>query len=164
MGHTHSNTSEASSYGNHHKEQDKDRTNPISPWMLFKPDTKNFPEGDKEWELPHMDRPQQSKIVKAPASQHCNRPRKYVPGKEKPPIYKACKIRSRSWGRQKFSLRRINIKDSWAMRNKNPFKYQEKGFQWSHWSFTTQVKEMKFVCYGHVWLWYQWNPSWTNQK
>ena len=32
---------------NHHTGQDKDRTNPISSWMLFQPDTKNFPEGDK---------------------------------------------------------------------------------------------------------------------
>ena len=39
--------------------------------MLFQYDTKNFPEGDKEWELPHMAKPQQSKIVKASASNHC---------------------------------------------------------------------------------------------
>ena len=69
MGLTNLNTSEASSYGNYQKEQDEDRTDPISPWMLFQPDTKNFPEGDKEWELPHMARPQQSNIVKAYASQ-----------------------------------------------------------------------------------------------
>ena len=56
MGHTHLNTSEASSFGNNNKGQDKDRTNTIFSWMLFQPDTKNFPEGDKEWKLPQMDR------------------------------------------------------------------------------------------------------------
>ena len=50
--------------------------------MLFQPNTKKFPEGDKEWELPHMARPQQSTIVKAPASQNCNSPRTYAPGKK----------------------------------------------------------------------------------
>ena len=62
--------------------------------MLFQTDTKNFTEDDKEWELPHMARPQKSTIVKASDSQNCNIPRTYVPGKKKPPIYKACKIRS----------------------------------------------------------------------
>ena len=51
--------------------------------MLFHPNTKNFPEGDKEWELPHMARPQNSKIVKAYDSQHCNSPRIYGPGNKK---------------------------------------------------------------------------------
>ena len=64
--------------------------------MLFQPDTKNFSKGDKEWELPHVARPQQSTTVKAYASQNCNIPRTYRPGKKKPPIYKACKIRSGS--------------------------------------------------------------------
>ena len=76
-------TSEASIYGNNHKGQDKDRTNPIYPWILFQPNTKNFPEGDKEWELTHMDRPQNSTIIKASTSKHCNRPRAY--GLEKNP-------------------------------------------------------------------------------
>ena len=70
MGHTHIKNSEAYRYGNHHKGQDKDRTNPIFSWMLFQPDTKNFPEDDKEWKLPHMYSSQKSKIVKASASQH----------------------------------------------------------------------------------------------
>ena len=47
MGHTHFKTSEALRYVNNHKGQDKDRTNQISSWMLFQPDTKNFPESDK---------------------------------------------------------------------------------------------------------------------
>ena len=70
MGHTHLKNNEASRYGNNHKGQDKDETNPISSCMLFQYDTKNFPEGDKEWELPHMAKPQQSTIVKASASHH----------------------------------------------------------------------------------------------
>ena len=40
-------TSEAQQYGNHHKGQDEDKTNPIYALVLFQPDTKNFPEGDK---------------------------------------------------------------------------------------------------------------------
>ena len=47
MGNTHLNTSEVSRYGNHHKGQDKDGNNPISPWILYHTDTKNFLEGDK---------------------------------------------------------------------------------------------------------------------
>ena len=38
-----------------------------------------------------MAKPQQSKIVKASASQNWNSPRTYGPGKKKPPIYKAYK-------------------------------------------------------------------------
>ena len=94
MGHTHLKTNEVSRYGNNHKGQDKDETNTISSCMMFQYDTKNFPEGDKEWELPHMAKPQQSTIVKASESHNCNIPRKYGPGKKKPPIYKACEIRS----------------------------------------------------------------------
>ena len=79
MGHTHINTSEASRYGNYHKGQEKDGTNSIYLWMMFQPNTKNFTEGNKEWELTHMARTQQSTIVKASTSRHCNRPRTYVP-------------------------------------------------------------------------------------
>ena len=59
MGNTHIKTHEALRYGNHHKGQDKDGNNSISSWMLSQLNTKNFPEIDKEWELTHMDRPQQ---------------------------------------------------------------------------------------------------------
>ena len=52
MGHTHINTSEVMRYGNHHKGQDKEITNPISLCILFQPDSKNFLEGDKYWKLP----------------------------------------------------------------------------------------------------------------
>ena len=72
MGHNHLKTSEASRYVNHHKRKYKDGTNPIPSWMLFQPGTKNFYESDKEWELPHMARPQQSTAVKASDSQNCS--------------------------------------------------------------------------------------------
>ena len=48
MGHTHLKTSEASRYGNHCKGQEKDGNNPISSWVVIQPNTKKFPEGDKE--------------------------------------------------------------------------------------------------------------------
>ena len=50
--------------------------------MLFQPDTKNFPEGDKEWKLPHMAGPQQSEIFKASSPQHYSSPSKSGPGKK----------------------------------------------------------------------------------
>ena len=153
MVHTHLKTSEASRCGNHHNGQDKGGNNSISSWMIFQPDTKNFPGGDKECKLPQMDRPQQSIIFKAYASQHCNSPRTYGPGKKKPPIYKGCEIRNGSWGRQNFFPGQIIIEDSWAMRNHNPFQYEEKGFQWTHWRFPAQAKQGKFLCYDNVWLW-----------
>ena len=153
MGLTHLNTSEALRYLNHHKGQDKDGNNTISSWMLFQPDIKNFPEGDKEWKVPHMDSPQQSTIVKSYSPQNCNIPNTSAPRKKKPPIYKKCKTRSGSWGRQQFlPIRRIS-EDSWTMRNHHLFQYQEKGFQWYHCRFTTQFKQGKIVCYGHIWLW-----------
>ena len=88
MVHTHIKTSDSSLYGNHHNGRDKSGTNPISSWMLFQPDTKNFPEGDKEWKIPHMDRPQKSTIVKSYAPHHCNSYRTSGPRKIKPTIYK----------------------------------------------------------------------------
>ena len=141
MGHNHLKNSEASRYISHHKGRDKYGTNPIYSWMLFQPDTNKFPEGDKEWKLPHIDRPQQSRIVKSSASQHWNIPSTYGPGKKKPPIYKARQIRRGSWGRQIFLPRHRNIEDSWYMHNHNTFQSQEKGLQWSHWRFTTQVNQ-----------------------
>ena len=54
MGHTHLKTSEASLYGNHHKLQDKDGTNPIYSWMMLQPDTNKFPDLNKEWVIPQM--------------------------------------------------------------------------------------------------------------
>ena len=112
MVHTHLKTSEASRCGNHHNGQDKGGNNSISSWMIFQPDTKNFPGGDKECKLPQMARPQQSIIVKAYASQHCNSPRTYGPGKKQPPIYKAFKIRRGSLVRQQFLPGRRNSEDS----------------------------------------------------
>ena len=47
MRYTHLKNSESPRYANHHKGQDKDGNNPISSWMLIKPDTNNFLEGDK---------------------------------------------------------------------------------------------------------------------
>ena len=64
--------------------------------MIFQNDTKNFPEVDKEWKLPHMAKPQQSTTDKASAPQNCNIPRTSGPRKKKPPIYKECKIRNGS--------------------------------------------------------------------
>ena len=57
MVHTHIKIIEVSCYGNHQKRQDKEGANTIASCMLFQPDTKKFPEGDKEWKLPHMTRP-----------------------------------------------------------------------------------------------------------
>ena len=58
---------------------------------MFHHDTKNFSEGDKEWKLPHMSRPQKSNIVQVSAFQHCKSPMTYGPRKKKPPNYKALK-------------------------------------------------------------------------
>ena len=43
--------------------------------MMFQPDTKKFPEVDKEWKLPHMTRPKQITIFKASAPRNCSSPR-----------------------------------------------------------------------------------------
>ena len=82
MVHTHLKTRESSRYGNRHKEKNKDGTNPISSWMMFQTNTKKFTEGNKVWKLPHMDTPQQSTIVKAFDSHHCNSLRTHGPGKK----------------------------------------------------------------------------------
>ena len=111
-----------------------------------------------------MARRHQSTIVKSYSSQHFNRHRKYELVKKEPPIHKLCKIRSRNWGGQQFLPRCIISEDSWAMRNHHPFQSQDKGFQWSHWRFPTQVKQRGFLCYGHVWLWWQCNPVRTNKN
>ena len=47
MRHTHIDTKKASRYESYHKGKDKGGTNPLFSWILFQPDTKNSPEGNK---------------------------------------------------------------------------------------------------------------------
>ena len=59
LGHTHISTIETFHSFDNYNRQDKNRTYPVSPWMLLQHHPKHFPEGDREWKLPYMDRPQQ---------------------------------------------------------------------------------------------------------
>ena len=59
MGHTHIKTIETLIPYDHNKVQDKDRSNPVSTWMLLHNYSKNSSEGDHEWKITHLDRPQQ---------------------------------------------------------------------------------------------------------
>ena len=83
MGHTHIKTSETLRSCNHNKIQDEDITNPVYLWMLFQPHFKKFTEVDQEWQLIHMARTQQSTIVRASDSQHCNSLGTCGPGEKK---------------------------------------------------------------------------------
>ena len=65
MGHAHIKTIETSRSLNHYKRHDKNRTDPISTWILLQNHPKNFPKSDKKWKLSYFTRPQQSTIVKA---------------------------------------------------------------------------------------------------
>ena len=51
MGHTHIKTIETSRSCDHKNRQNKNRTDPVSPWMLLHPNPNNFPERDKKWKL-----------------------------------------------------------------------------------------------------------------
>ena len=59
MGYTYRKTIETSIPCDHNKVKDKYISNQLYTCMLLQTYTKKFSEGDKEWKLPHLARPQQ---------------------------------------------------------------------------------------------------------